>query len=322
MSYQTHGDESGISDSQHKLERIRLPEAMAGMSMLDLGCNEGFFCHVASERGATRVVGLDVDPRFLLAARTRYGGEGVEFLERSWHALPDEQFDVILWLSAMHYERDPVSVFRAVSERLRPGGLFILECGVVEAAQPSMLPIPRHSDVPYYPTARFIETELSRIFALREVGVAETTPGDSVPRYVFHCRKLATTVILIRGTSGVGKSALRRALAASATKVISVDKMIGMLATRGTHESPLLSWLRSEFDRDNLEPVMSLIDAGGHTDEFVRFIAGAVVPSDTCVLIDGALTDHQAEYLKNVLKDSAFVWEATRTDSDGLIGEH
>ena len=40
-------------------------------------------------------------------------------------------FDVILWSSAMHYEQDPARVLANIADRLTPGGMLILECGIV-----------------------------------------------------------------------------------------------------------------------------------------------------------------------------------------------
>jgi SAM-dependent methyltransferase len=59
VRYQSHDGEKSTSDSNRKLERIKLPTSLKGKSVLDIGCNEGFFCAEAVRRGATRVLGLD-----------------------------------------------------------------------------------------------------------------------------------------------------------------------------------------------------------------------------------------------------------------------
>ena len=45
--------------TRHKLEMMDLPSDMSGMSVLDIGCNEGFFAFEAERRGANRVMALD-----------------------------------------------------------------------------------------------------------------------------------------------------------------------------------------------------------------------------------------------------------------------
>src|SRR5262245_40403233 len=41
------------------LERMGLPRSMAGETVLDIGCSDGFFAFEAEKRGAARVVGID-----------------------------------------------------------------------------------------------------------------------------------------------------------------------------------------------------------------------------------------------------------------------
>src|SRR5215211_5001748 len=138
--YQTHAaDEVGMSDSQHKLERLLLPPSLAGKRVLDIGCNEGFFSREAARRGAARVVGIDEDAAALEAARSRYGSTGVEFRHQRWNVLPEGPFDLVLWTSAMHYEPDPAEVIKRIARALTPDGLFVLECGVLDWPRKEMV---------------------------------------------------------------------------------------------------------------------------------------------------------------------------------------
>ena len=45
-----------------------LPGDLHGMSVLDIGCNAGFFSLELKRRGAARVLGIDSDPRYLKQA--------------------------------------------------------------------------------------------------------------------------------------------------------------------------------------------------------------------------------------------------------------
>lgn len=51
-NYQTFVDRPGVSRSSEKLDGIKLPADLTGKSVLDLGCNEGFFSLEAKRRGA------------------------------------------------------------------------------------------------------------------------------------------------------------------------------------------------------------------------------------------------------------------------------
>lgn len=46
-----------------------VPADMTGMTVLDIGCNAGFYSLEAARRGAGRVVAIDSDPRHLAQAR-------------------------------------------------------------------------------------------------------------------------------------------------------------------------------------------------------------------------------------------------------------
>src|SRR6266436_7719165 len=49
--------------------RVCLPEDLSGKSVLDVGCNAGFYSIEMKRRGAARVLGIDSDPEYLAQAR-------------------------------------------------------------------------------------------------------------------------------------------------------------------------------------------------------------------------------------------------------------
>jgi hypothetical protein len=62
-TYQTLSDFGllGSRDMQHRLEMLQLDKLdFTGKTVLDLGCNLGFFCHYAHQRGAKIITGVDV----------------------------------------------------------------------------------------------------------------------------------------------------------------------------------------------------------------------------------------------------------------------
>lgn len=119
-----HGRATGGYD-RSATARAVLPDDLAGRSVLDLGCNHGFFCFEAKKRGAARVVGIDVDPENVRKARLLADclGLEVEFrladIERE---PPQERFDYVLCLNLLHHLRDPIGVLdrlvRLTRERL------------------------------------------------------------------------------------------------------------------------------------------------------------------------------------------------------------
>lgn len=97
-----------------KFERFAhaLPEDLTGKSVLDIGCNAGFYSLEMKRRGASRVVAIDHDPRYLAQARFAAEVEGVEitFHQLSVYDVAElrEQFDVVLFLGVLYHLRYPL----------------------------------------------------------------------------------------------------------------------------------------------------------------------------------------------------------------------
>jgi SAM-dependent methyltransferase len=105
-----YGLRTGGKDRSRTAQQI-FPADMAGKSLLDVGCMYGFFGFEAEKRGATRVVGADVDPENvrkcrLLAECLGSKGEFVHFdIERDEIR---DRFDTVLCLNVLHHLRNPL----------------------------------------------------------------------------------------------------------------------------------------------------------------------------------------------------------------------
>ncbi len=62
-----------------------IPDDLEGKSVLDIGCNAGFYTMEMKRRNAGRVVGIDSDPRYLQQARfaAAQAGLDLEFIQMS-----------------------------------------------------------------------------------------------------------------------------------------------------------------------------------------------------------------------------------------------
>lgn len=308
--YQTHAvGQKAMSNSFNKLERLRLPKDMKGKRFLDIGCNEGFFCNVAAERGA-QVIGIDFYGPALNFARERYKHPSIDFRLQKWDVLPEGPFDYVLWSSSMHYELDPARVLREICQRLSPEGVLILECGIVNGLSREMVRVNRHSDARWYPTLEFLTEELlGSMFAFRQIAWPELTEGDPIPRSVYHCRRRLPIVALLRGSTGQGKSTFASKLKPVATKSIMLDLFFYRIYVAKFHKTPIDQFVRDNFNKDDLTALYVGLDSAGLTDEFAMVLAQGIAPSDETVVIDGAMTDAQAEALTRVLANKALVWD-------------
>ncbi len=91
---------------------VIFPDSLAGKSVMDVGCNYGYFCFEAVQRDATRVLGLDFDPDAIRKARKIGAIKGAEAQFRLFDADRDEideKFDYVLCLNLLHHLRNPIA---------------------------------------------------------------------------------------------------------------------------------------------------------------------------------------------------------------------
>lgn len=97
-----------------KWQRFRhaLTDDLTGASVLDVGCNAGFYAIEMAHRGADRVVGIDSNPRYLAQARlaTEVTGARVELHQMSVYdvARLGERFDFVIFMGVLYHLRHPL----------------------------------------------------------------------------------------------------------------------------------------------------------------------------------------------------------------------
>ena len=106
-----------------------IPEQLHGASVLDIGCNGGFYSIEMKRRGAARVLGIDVDDRYLNQARFAAGtlGLDIEFEKRSVYAADEiaGQFDFVLFMGVFYHLRYPLYALDRVIKKV--GGSLIFQ---------------------------------------------------------------------------------------------------------------------------------------------------------------------------------------------------
>jgi tRNA (mo5U34)-methyltransferase len=97
-----------------------LPEDLSGQTVLDIGCNAGFYSLEMKRRGAERVVGIDSDEAYL--AQARFAAEvceaDIEFRQLSVYdvARLGEKFDVVLFMGVLYHLRHPLLALDLIHE--------------------------------------------------------------------------------------------------------------------------------------------------------------------------------------------------------------
>jgi tRNA (mo5U34)-methyltransferase len=118
----------------HRYRVSALPEDFAGMSVLDVGCFDGFYAFLTGRRGAERVVAVD-NEQYRLWVASRWGvelegaegframhrllGSGVEYRREDAFALNQlkERFDLVYCFGILHRVENPLGLLRVLRGR-------------------------------------------------------------------------------------------------------------------------------------------------------------------------------------------------------------
>lgn len=323
MSYQSYDGSEGSSRTIEKLERTGLPSSLVGKSLLDLGCNEGFFCIAAKKRGAERVIGLDHDAQVIAAARdrSREAQVEVEFREGDLFSLPDEKFDYVLLLSTLHYIEKPAKLLQVMRRVLKPDGVLILETGLATGRQ-SITRALRSIDERMFPSERLLRQVWLRNYAVRMLGSSVAQAGDPIHRYVFHCNPERTNVIFIVGKGGAGKSNLAAKL--SAAPLIATDELFAPTRSQHPQVAPeqriydesirQTGSIWATWDKIKSDPAVR--------DYFSNVISSAIrhCTGDGKVIVEGFVATDLIPEIEANLGGEYQCWRTMRTTNDELLG--
>lgn len=272
--YQSFPDATGDSRTLDKLKLLRLP-SLSGKRFLDVGCNEGFFCGYAAFEGAARSIGLDRSALFIERARQRF--PACEFLQQGWDALPDDQFDVILLASALHYAGDQPALIRSLVEHLAPDGVLVLEMGIASTGRNEWVKVQRGIDEREFPTMQKVRETL-RDYAWKWMGPSISQDGDPVARHVVHVSRRRPVAYLLMQPPGYGKTSIAtRLFGAAKIPVVSGDQQIDAIV-KGRRQAPaaLQQCLRESYSPFAIDQAIERVFARGLGEALVAHWAGAV----------------------------------------------
>ena len=99
-----------------------IPQDLTGKSVLDIGCNAGFYSLEMKRRGAGRVLGVDCDERYL--AQARFAAEvrrvEIEFRQLSVYDVGTlgEKFDLVIFMGVLYHLRHPLLALDLIREHV------------------------------------------------------------------------------------------------------------------------------------------------------------------------------------------------------------
>jgi tRNA (mo5U34)-methyltransferase len=153
----------------HNFEHA-IPSNLSGKSVLDIGCNGGFYSLEMKRRGAARVVGIDSDAGYLAQARfaAAVSGAEIEFRELDVYHIEElrEQFDLVLFMGVLYHLRHPLLALDLLWEHVVKDTLVFQS---LLRGSREILPLERDYpfsetaifDEPGYPVMHFVENRYS-----------------------------------------------------------------------------------------------------------------------------------------------------------------
>ena len=144
-----------------------IPRDLSGRTVLDIGCNAGFYSLEMKRRGAARVLGVDTDERYLAQARfaAEVLGLDIEFRTLSVYdvARLGEKFDVVIFMGVFYHLRHPLLALDLIREHVARDVLVFQSMQRGDANEPQ--PVPEDQEFletgmfarPDFPAMYFIE---------------------------------------------------------------------------------------------------------------------------------------------------------------------
>lgn len=146
--------------------RHALPGDLNGKTVLDIGCNAGFYAIEMKRRGAQRVLGIDEDAAYLEQARFAAAMCAVEIEWRRMSvydvAQLRERFDLVLFMGVLYHLRHPLLALDLIREHVA-GDLLLFQSMLRGSPEPGQsgpdYPFEETGvfDAPSFPKLHFVE---------------------------------------------------------------------------------------------------------------------------------------------------------------------
>jgi tRNA (mo5U34)-methyltransferase len=143
-----------------------IPQDLTGKTVLDIGCNGGFYSIEMKKRGAEHVLGIDFDDEYLAQARfaAEVTGLSIEFRKLSVYDVGalGERFDVVLFMGVFYHLRHPLLALDLIHEHVAKD-LLVFQSMQRGSKEVDVLQEnytfwqTEHFDRPGYPKMHFIE---------------------------------------------------------------------------------------------------------------------------------------------------------------------
>ena len=120
-------NENNANNLFEKPALYSLLPVLAGKTVLDLGCGFGENCIRYVDKGAKRVVGVDISEKMLAVAEAENAHENIKYLKMPMEDIGElrEHFDVVVSSLAIQYVEDYQGLVNNIYNLLNDGGVLV-----------------------------------------------------------------------------------------------------------------------------------------------------------------------------------------------------
>jgi tRNA (mo5U34)-methyltransferase len=151
-----------------------VPQSLAGKTVLDIGCNGGFYSIEMKRRGAERVVAIDFDETYLAQARfaAEVCGVDIEFAQLSVYDVGAlrEKFDLVIFMGVLYHLRHPLLALDLIREHVARD-LMLFQS--MQRGDPGSLDI--KADYPFAETDIFEDPKFPRAYFIEHCYAKDPT---------------------------------------------------------------------------------------------------------------------------------------------------
>jgi len=144
-----------------------ISDDLTGKSVLDIGCNAGFYSIQMKRRGADRVVGIDMDEKYLAQARfaATVSGAEIEFRNLSVYRVSElhEKFDLVLFMGVLYHLRHPLLALDLLHEHV-VGDLLVAQSMLRGSSDSIDVP----PDFPFWQSELFDNEQFPRMYFIEK----------------------------------------------------------------------------------------------------------------------------------------------------------
>lgn len=151
-----------------------VPQDLTGRTVLDIGCNAGFYSLEMKRRGAARVLGIDWDDRYLAQAEFAAAALGldVEYRKLSVYdvAVLEERFDLVFFMGVLYHLRHPLLALDLVHEHVVADRMIFQ---TLERGSRNLMAV--EPDYPFKTAAQFDQPDYPRLHFIEQAYAGDPT---------------------------------------------------------------------------------------------------------------------------------------------------